>query len=160
MKRSGKKKRGLVKAAGGLRVIALFEGAKGALVLLTGFGLLQLIHRDVHEVAAQLVRVLHLNPARHYPRIFLDLADRVTASELWALACGAFAYSAARLAEAVGLWFHRPWAEWFGLLSGGIYLPVEIYELLHRPTWPKATILAVNAIVVGYLLKEMRHHSR
>ena len=32
---------------GGLRVVALFEGAKGALVLVAGFGLLSLIHEDV-----------------------------------------------------------------------------------------------------------------
>lgn len=54
-----------------VQIVALFEGAKGALVLLTGLGLLALIHRNVHQVAEQLVRHLHFNPARQYPRIFL-----------------------------------------------------------------------------------------
>ena len=37
----------------GLHVVALFEGAKGLLVLLAGFGLLSFIHKDVHEAAAR-----------------------------------------------------------------------------------------------------------
>lgn len=54
-----------------IRVAAVFEAAKGILVLFAGSGLLMLIHKDVHSVAEQFVRHLHLNPAKHYPRIFL-----------------------------------------------------------------------------------------
>lgn len=59
----------------GLHIVALFEGAKGMLVLLAGFGLLALIHKDVHDVAARLIANFHLNPASRYPRIFLDHQD-------------------------------------------------------------------------------------
>ena len=48
---------------GGLRVVAVFEGAKGGLVLTTGFGLLAFIHRGLHGAAEELVRHLDLNPA-------------------------------------------------------------------------------------------------
>ena len=53
----------------GLHIVALFEGAKGVLVLLAGFGLLALIHKDVHVIAARLIANFHLNPANHYPRV-------------------------------------------------------------------------------------------
>ncbi len=43
-------------------------------------------------------------------------------------------YSGARSVEAYGLWFERRWAEWFALISGAIYLPVEIYELRRHVT--------------------------
>ena len=36
---------------GGLRVVAVFEGAKGGLVLLTGLGVLAFTHRDLHNAA-------------------------------------------------------------------------------------------------------------
>ena len=65
----------------GLRMVAVFEGAKGGLVLVTGVGLLAFIHRHLHSAAEEVVRHLHLNPARHYPRIFLDAAARVCGSE-------------------------------------------------------------------------------
>src|SRR5512144_1082006 len=130
-----------------LKVVALFEGAKGALVLLTGLGILALIHKDVHLAAEQLVRHLHVNPARHYPRIFLDAAERVTDMQLWALALGALAYAAIRFTEAAGLWLRRRWAEWFGFLSGSMYIPIELYELFREVTWPRVTVLVVNLAI-------------
>ncbi len=133
-------------------MVALFEGAKGALVLLVGFGLLALIHRDLHAAAEQLVRHFHINPASHYPRIFIDLSDRLTDLKLWAIALGALFYAVIRFAEAAGLWMQRPWAEWFGLLSGGMYVPIELYEVMQGVTWPKVTVLVVNGVIVVYLL--------
>jgi uncharacterized membrane protein (DUF2068 family) len=116
--------------------VAIFEGAKGALVLMTGFGLLARIHKDVHLAAEQLVRHLHLNPARHYPRIFLDAAANITDNQLMFMALSALIYSIVRFAEAIGLRFQQRWAEWFGLLTGGMYLPVEIVAVMRRITWP------------------------
>jgi uncharacterized membrane protein (DUF2068 family) len=135
----------------GLRVVAVIEGAKGALVLVTGLGLLAFIHRDLHRAAEEIVRHLHWNPARHYPRVFLDAAAHVTDTPLWLLAISAFLYSVVRFIEAFGLWHRKPWAAWFGVLSGGIYIPVELFEVVHRVSWAKVTVLSVNMVVVAYL---------
>ena len=136
----------------GLKLVALFEGAKGFLVLAAGFGLLTIIHADLHQAAIKLVERLHFNPARHYPRIFLDLTEHVTDGQLWALACAALIYSIVRFVEATGLWLEKKWAEWFGVLTGGMYIPVELYEVTRGASWPKVTLLAVNIGVVSYLL--------
>jgi uncharacterized membrane protein (DUF2068 family) len=136
---------------GGLRVVAVFEGAKGGLVLITGFGLLAFIHRGLHNAAEEVVRHLHLNPARHYPRIFLDAAARVNDTQLWLLALAAFLYAVVRFIEAFGLWRRKRWAAWFGVLSGGVYIPVELFEVAHRLSWAKLTILTVNLAIVAYL---------
>jgi uncharacterized membrane protein (DUF2068 family) len=138
--------------AAGVRAVALFEAAKGALVVLAGFGLLALVHRDAQQVAESLVRHMHLNPARHYPRIFINAASRLTDHRLHLLAAGAFAYASVRLAEAYGLWRMRPWAEWLALLSTGLYMPIEAYELWHRPTLTRAAILFFNTLVLALLL--------
>lgn len=135
----------------GLRSIATLEGAKGLLVLLVGFELLVHIHKNLHIVAVELVKNLHLNPAGHYPRIFLDLADRITNGELWLLAGGALLYALLRMSEAYGLWRQQHWAQWFGVISSGIYLPVELYEAIAAFSWGKGIILAVNLAVVGFL---------
>ncbi|MDD2900390.1 MAG: DUF2127 domain-containing protein [Desulfuromonadaceae bacterium] len=136
----------------GLHVVALFEGIKGVLVLLVGFELLTYIHRDVHEVALQLVERFHFNPASQYPRIFLDLTERINDAKLWSMAIAAALYSVVRIVEAVGLWMKKMWAEWFAVLTGGLYIPVEIYEVVHRVTWSKVTVLVINCGVVFYLL--------
>jgi uncharacterized membrane protein (DUF2068 family) len=133
-------------------VVAAFEAGKGVLVLLAGFGLLALLHRDLQHMAEQLVRLSHLNPASHYPRIFIDMAARTTDQRLWWLAGMAFAYSVVRLVEGYGLWHGRRWAEWFAALSGGLYVPMELAELGAHPTVLKGLALAANVAVVAFLL--------
>ena len=145
---------------GGLRVVAVFEGAKGGLVLITGFGLLAFIHRGLHNAAEEVVRHLHLNPARHYPRIFLDAAARVNDTQLWLLALAAFLYAVVRFIEAFGLWRRKRWAAWFGVLSGGVYIPVELFEVAHRLSWAKLAVLTVNLAIVAYLGYELTTHGR
>ena len=135
----------------GLRVVAVFEAAKGALVLLAGCGLLSFIHKDLHLAAMKLVTVMHFNPAKHYPSIFIDAADRVTDMQLWMLALSALLYATVRFVEAYGLWKQMQWAEWFGLLSGGMYIPIEVFEVSREITWPRVTVLIVNVGVVAYL---------
>ncbi len=136
----------------GLHVVAVFEGIKGVLVLLVGFELLTFLHKDVHEAAMKLVTQIHLNPASHYPRIFLDLTEHINDSKLWGMAIAAAMYSVVRVIEAVGLWLKKSWAEWFAVLTGGMYIPVELFEVVRSATWPKFTVLIVNIGVVSYLL--------
>jgi uncharacterized membrane protein (DUF2068 family) len=138
--------------ARGLHIVALFEGAKGLLVLIVGFGLLSFIHKDIHEAAMRLVEHIHLNPASHYPRIFLDLTERINDTKLWGMAIAATMYFVVRMVEAVGLWLRKSWAEWFAVLTGGMYIPIEIFEVARNVTWPRVTVLAVNLGVVSYLL--------
>ncbi len=135
-----------------LRTVALLEAAKGALVLLVGFGLLSLIHQDVQQFAERLVTHAHLNPASRYPRIFLDMANRVTDGRLVLLAAGAALYAGVRFIEAYGLWRARPWAEWFAALSGAIYVPFEVLELYRRVTWLSVGAVVVNLSIVAVML--------
>jgi len=135
----------------GLRAVALFEAAKGTAVVVAGLGMLALIHRDALAVAEEIVRHLHLNPAQHFPRIFLDAAAKATDTRLWVLALTALLYAAVRFAEAYGLWRQRAWAEWFGICTGGIYLPVELYELTVSVTPVKVTVFLVNLFIVAWL---------
>jgi uncharacterized membrane protein (DUF2068 family) len=136
----------------GVRTVAILEALKGALVLIAGFGLLSLVHHDLQATAERLVRQSHLNPARHYPRVFIEAASRTSDSRLRTLAALAFLYAVVRFVEAYGLWHIRAWAEWFGIISGSIYLPVEVYGLFKHPTWVKGTVFLVNLGVVAYLI--------
>jgi uncharacterized membrane protein (DUF2068 family) len=135
----------------GLRAVAVYEAAKGILVLAVGLGLLDLIHRDLQQTAEHIVKHLHLNPSAHYPRVFLAVASKLDDAHLWALAGGAAAYSGLRLLEAVGLWKGRRWAVWLGALSGGIYVPVEVYEAAQKVTATRLGLLVLNVAVVAYL---------
>ena len=138
-----------------IRLVAYLEAAKGILVLLAASGLLLLLHRDVHDIAAKLIEHAHLNPASKYPHIFLDAASKVGDSRLLALAAGAALYAAVRLVEAYGLFFGRAWAEALAALSGAIYVPFEIAELFREPGWHSAALLLLNLAIVALMVRAM-----
>ena len=138
-----------------VRTIALIEGAKGLLVLAAGFGAISLLHRDAQQVAEDLVRHLHLNPAKTSPRIFVEYAGKLTDARLGALAALAMTYASVRFVEAYGLWRDRRWAEWFGVVTGAIYVPFEIFELWRGGGWMPLAALAVNLAVVGFLARAL-----
>ena len=136
----------------GLRAIAVFEALKGVIVLLAGFGLLSFLGRDTEALAERLVSRLHLNPAHHYPQIFIQAMTDVNNTGLWLMAGFAAGYAAIRFAEAYGLWHERRWAEWLAALSGAVYVPAELYEINRHATALKFTALIVNLIVVAYMV--------
>jgi len=134
-----------------VKSVALFEATKGIIVVLAGFGLLSLLHHDLRALAIALVGRLHLDPTHHYARGFIDAAANTTDSRLWFAAVIGFVYAAFRFVEAYGLWFCRTWAEWLALISGGIYLPLEVYELFRRLTWMRVSALVANLVVVALI---------
>ncbi len=136
----------------GLRAVATFEAAKGALVLALGLGVLSLLHKDVELSAWQLLDHLHVNPDHRLSRAFLNAASRMTDSSLWGIAAAAAAYAAVRFTEAWGLWNRRIWAEWFALLSGCLYLPWEFTKVMERTSLLHVGLLLVNLAIVFYML--------
>jgi uncharacterized membrane protein (DUF2068 family) len=134
-----------------LRGIASFEMTKGLVVLFAAFGLLFLVGRDPWDVADGLLRILHISPDHHFAQAFLDWSDTLTDAKLWAVAAAAGAYSVLRFVEAYGLWYARAWAEWIALISGAVYLPFEIYKLLHRQSLLHIAILVINLGIVVYM---------
>jgi len=142
-----------------IRTVAVFEAVKGALVLAVGFGLLRLLHRDAHRIAQEFVSRVHLNPAQKYPRIFIELADHITDGRLWFFAGLALIYALFRFVEGYGLWKERVWAEWLALVSGTIYLPLEVYELCLKISFVRVFALLANLgvlAVVAYVLIRKR----
>ena len=121
-------------------------------MLIAGFGLLSFLNRDNELFAEQIIRQLHLNPDHYYPQIFINAIARLENSQLWAFAGMAAIYATVRLVEAFGLGYQRRWAEWLAALSGGIYLPFEIYELFRNPSGSLIGALGLNLVVVGYMV--------
>jgi len=140
-------------------LVALLEALKGVIVLCAGFGVLSLLHRDLERIAVALVTRLHIDPYAHYAGIFIEAAAHTTDARLLGVAALALVYSVLRLCEAYGLWFDHRWGLWFGVASGAIYVPVELYELWHRPGLIKVGALVVNLAVIAYLVLRLRRES-
>ncbi len=139
-----------------LRLVATFEFLKGIFVLLIGLCALLLVHKDAWVMAESLLALLHINTDRHVAQLFLDFADDITDTRLWAAAQIAVVYSALRFAEAYGLWQQRTWAEWVAFGSGTLLIPLEIRELFRGVTWLRSVLFVGNVLIVLYMLYLLR----
>jgi len=139
-----------------LRAVAIYEALKGVLVLLAGFGLLATVHRDVQLFVERIIAQLHLDPAHHFPRIFLDLAANVTDHRLRVLALLAGLYALLRFVMAAGLWFEQRWADWLVALGAAIYLPLEFHELAKGFSWFVVGALIINLLIIGLMVAVLR----
>jgi uncharacterized membrane protein (DUF2068 family) len=138
----------------GLRAVAIFEAAKGVVMLIAAFGFAEVLlrHVDLEDVTETVLEYIHVDPDQRIPHKLVEIAGRMMDADLFTVLAVAFAYSSLRFIEAYGLWRSRVWAEWLAIISGAIYLPFEIYKVTRRPTPAHWTILLVNIGVVAYIV--------
>ncbi len=136
-----------------LRCIAVFEAAKGLLVLAATGGLISLRHTDLHAAADAFLLRHGVNPERHYTRLFIESMAKATNHHVGEIAAVGFAYVLIRLVEAYGLWQGKHWAEWFAVISAGIYLPLEFQHFAHHPNALNAGLILFNVVIILYLAR-------
>jgi len=135
-----------------LRAVASFELSKGLVVLAAGCGVLLLLHRNTSEIAQSLLTLLHISPDHRLAHLIMRQANRITDKKLWTFAGVAACYSIMRFVESYGLWKARAWAEWIALISGAMYLPFEVRELIRRLSLFHSALLIANLAVVLYMV--------
>src|SRR5436309_1931970 len=117
---------------------------------------------DLPAEYRHLLQVLRLNPER---RFFTDLAVQIgkitEANVLW-VAAGTLMYSLFSLVEGIGLMFRVSWACWMAIGESAFFIPIEVYELVRKPSQMVLVILIINIVIVWYLSKNrhrlFRHH--
>jgi len=82
----------------------------------------------------------------------LDRLFAVSTSNLYVVAAGVAGYAVLEATEAVGLWLTRRWAEYLTFVAAVVFVPYEIYELTKSISWLKLLALAINLLIVIYLL--------
>jgi uncharacterized membrane protein (DUF2068 family) len=68
------------------------------------------------------------------------------------LAIGLAAYALIELVEGIGLWLGKRWGEYFAMVATSVFLPYEIYDLAVKVTWLRVAALAINVLLVVYLI--------
>jgi uncharacterized membrane protein (DUF2068 family) len=69
---------------------------------------------------------------------------------------GVLAYGCLELVEAFGLWIMKRWGEYVAVVGTGIFIPLEIYELIERITYVRVGALILNVFAVVYLVYTKR----
>ncbi len=134
-----------------LRTLAVLEAAKGALVFAAACGLLSLRHTDLHAATDAFLLHHGIDPERHYTRLLIESVARATNHHVGQIAGFGFAYAVVRFAEGYGLWQGKHWAEWFAVISAGLYLPFELSHFVHRPGPLTGVVILLNVALVLYV---------
>jgi len=64
----------------------------------------------------------------------------------------ALAYAAVFIVEGVGLVMQKRWAEWLTVIVTASFMPIEGWEIAHRPDLPRIATIIANGLIVIYLL--------
>jgi uncharacterized membrane protein (DUF2068 family) len=75
---------------------------------------------------------------------------------LHALRMVTLAYAAVFATEGIGLWMQKRWAEWLTTIITASLIPLEVWEVIFRPTVGKALVLVANTAIVIYLVWHVR----
>jgi len=144
----------------GLMLIAAFKLLKGLALLAVGIAVHMLANKNLVAEAQHWVDLFRVDPHNHYLNLLLEKLANVDAHKLRALSIGTFLYSALFLTEGVGLFLRKRWAEFLTVISTAGLIPLELYELFHKPTITRSLLLVINLAVVAYLIFEIRRLSR
>ncbi len=144
----------------GLMLIAAFKLLKGFLLLAVAIGALRLLHRDLASMVDHWVNAFRVDPHNRYIHWLLAKLPLVDDRKLKELSVGTFIYAAVFLTEGTGLALHQRWAEYFTIITTSSFLPLEVYEIIHHATIAKGVALAINIVVVIYLVRELRRYPK
>jgi len=131
---------------------------KGVLALTLAFGVFKLAGQDLPDSFDKALRWVHLDPENRFLSEIADKLDQITPANVRRVAIGTLLYSLFSLVEGIGLMFRSPWAGWLAIGESAFFIPIEVHELVRRPTfsWFIFSVLAINVLIVWYLL-ENRH---
>jgi uncharacterized membrane protein (DUF2068 family) len=143
-------------SSAGLVLIGLFKLLKGLLLVAAGVGALRFLHKDLAVSVNHWVDVLRIDPENRFIHPILAKIFAISPKQLRELSVGTFVYAAVLLTEGIGLLLRQHWAEYFTVISTGIFIPLEVYELVRHFTALKVLVLLVNVAIVIYLIVQLR----
>ena len=136
----------------GLLLVGLFKYSKAIFFTAVGAGALNLLHKNVGDVAQHIVDALRLDGENRLVRLLLDKAQLVDPHKLREAGTLSFLYAAVCVVEGTGLVLEKGWAEYFTVTLTALGLPLESYELIQRFSYYKVGLLVANVIILLYLL--------
>jgi uncharacterized membrane protein (DUF2068 family) len=137
-------------------LIAIFKLIKAALLIAVGIGALKFLHRDVAATLTHWARLLRVDPDNRIVHNVMAKLFRATPRQLKELSAGTFIYAGLFSVEGVGLLLRKRWAEYFTIVTTGLLIPLEVYELAPHFSIGKVAVLLVNVGIVIYLAKRVR----
>jgi len=134
-----------------LRTIALYKLVKVVILLLAAYGEIRL-----HDATLS-AKILTWAAAKPQG-LEHDLVTRglvwfsgLSESRLHEVRLVTLTYAAVFAVEGIGLWMQRRWAEWLTVIITASLIPLELWELIDKPSIGACLVTVANMLIVGYL---------
>jgi uncharacterized membrane protein (DUF2068 family) len=138
-----------------LELIAAYKLLQAALLVSVGVGALRLVGKDLGDVLTNLALALHRDPEGRLVTFLIEKVAGLNDHRLRQIGIFMFCYAALGLLEGVGLILEKVWAEYLTALITASFLPLEVFELIHRVTWIRVGLFVVNLAVLAYLVAHL-----
>ena len=143
-----------------LFLIGLFKLFKALLLIAVGIGAIKFLQRIFPAPSCTGCKCCAWIPTTDIIHGILVRIFRVTPKQLKELSVGTFIYAGLFLTEGMGLLLRKHWAEYFTIITTGLFIPLEIYELARHFTVIKLVVTVVNVLIVWYLVARVRSRSK
>lgn len=144
------------KSDGLIRAVAVFKFLKAATLIVTGVGILKMMHMDVGDKVVHWVAMLGIDPGRPFVNHAIEKASHLSPKKIEELGLASFVYAGLFLTEGIGLWLLKRWGEWFTVIITSSLVPFEVYEIFRHPSAIKIVVLVINIAIVVYLIYRIR----
>jgi uncharacterized membrane protein (DUF2068 family) len=141
-----------------LFMIAAFKLIDGVVLLAVAIGALKFLNKGTAAEMFRWANAIRVDPGNRFFQLLLTRLSILSEKTLRELSLGTFFYSALHFTEGFGLLFRKRWAEYFTIIITGSFIPLEVYEIVRRPTFAKGIVLVLNLAVVAYLAMNLRRN--
>lgn len=138
---------------GALRTIIALKAFGGVLFLLIGLGVFAIVNSDIAVLAEELADSLGVDSDNHYLLRLLEWLTGISSTQIIAVGFVTLLYSTLLLTMAWGLHLGRVWADWLTIGGTGLFIPVELYEVVWSFRLTYSVALAINIFIVWYLIR-------
>jgi uncharacterized membrane protein (DUF2068 family) len=135
-----------------LRTIAVYKLVKVLLLVALALGEVRL--RDASLTDKLLVWVSARPHGLEHDVVthLIQWLSGLTTSRMHTLRIVTLAYAAVFATEGVGLWMQKRWAEWLTVIITASLIPLEVWEMIFRPSIGIGAVLVANSAIVIYLV--------
>lgn len=137
---------------GAMRTIIALKALGGVLFLLISLGVFTLINKDISDMAEGVADSLGVDPENHHLLQLLGWLTGISSKQIVAIGLVTILYSALLLTMAWGLHLGLVWADWLTIGATGLFIPIELYEVIWSFRLTYGVALAINVFVVWYLI--------
>lgn len=139
-----------------LRIIAAYKIAKAVGLVIVAIAAFDLVQSRQVEALADWIMQFQVLQGHPHVVALIDKLLGLGPRKFTAIGGVACVYAALFVIEGWGLWREKRWAEYLTSIVTASLIPLEAWEIHHHFTWLKVLALAVNVVIVGYLVYLLR----